>query len=61
MSTGNTGSNENAISEEALDEYVELTYLSKSETHQCIYSITCINEMYVNEQFEKYSKNVSKV
>ncbi|XP_011687184.1 PREDICTED: calcium and integrin-binding protein 1-like [Wasmannia auropunctata] len=31
---GNTGSNENAISEKALDEYVELTYLSKSEIRQ---------------------------
>lgn len=36
---GNTGSKENVISEEALNEYVELTYLNKSEICQCVYLI----------------------
>jgi len=31
---GNSDSNENALSENALDEYTELTYLSKSDIHQ---------------------------
>ncbi|EGI58879.1 Calcium and integrin-binding protein 1 [Acromyrmex echinatior] len=31
---GNTGSKENVISEEALNEYVELTYLNKNEIRQ---------------------------
>lgn len=34
---GNSGSNEDAISEEAMDEYVELTYLSKSEIRQWVH------------------------
>jgi hypothetical protein len=31
---GNSGSNEDTISEEAVDEYAELTYLSRREIRQ---------------------------
>lgn len=39
---GNSSSNESAISEDALDEYVELTYLSKSEIRQWVKELNFI-------------------
>jgi len=37
---GNSGSNEDTISEEAVDEYAELTYLSRREIRQWVYEFT---------------------
>jgi len=45
----NTGSNEYAISEETLVEYVELTYLSKNEIHRCVHTFDSYIWKHVNE------------
>jgi len=46
---GNTGSNEYAISEENLVEYVELTYLNKNEIRQCVHIFDSYIWKHVNE------------
>ncbi|XP_071581124.1 calcium and integrin-binding protein 1-like [Temnothorax nylanderi] len=57
---GNTGPNENAISEETLDEYVELTSLSKSEIRQ-IYKLLDDLEPGVLKQNLRYRFSTEQI
>jgi len=59
---GNSGSNEDTISEEAVDEYAELTYLSRREIRQWVYEFTSerSDKVLIDEYFIQ-QRSVEKV